>query len=236
MALSLSLLVAVAVCCGKVMPQSIIPVKVIPTAGGACPSESERIEAISQILKENTFTGHTQDTPASSCNVLPSDSPSGYYWIRPATDQPAIQLYCDFDRRCGCDGKGMWTRVAFLNMSDPKQDCPSGWNLVSTPVRTCTGRGFSSTIKCDSAFFSTHKLSYSRVCGRVTGYQHGNPDAFFDVIASAATTVEGVYVDQMEYPLLMAVTDPDSISGPLQVPGVMQTSMLVVQMKLYATA
>ena len=38
---------------------------------------------------------------------------------------------------CGCDGPSTWTRVAFLNMSDPSQDCPSNWTLYSPPFQGC---------------------------------------------------------------------------------------------------
>ena len=46
-----------------------------------------------------------------------------------------------------------WTRVAFLNMSDPNQVCPSNWTTIGSPVRTCgmgqTSRGY------NSVFYST---------------------------------------------------------------------------------
>ena len=38
-----------------------------------------------------------------------------------------------YNRPCG--GPGQWTRIAHLNMSDPSQQCPSNWNLTTTPVR-----------------------------------------------------------------------------------------------------
>ena len=97
-----------------------------------------------------------------------------YYWIQPATGPPAIQVYCDFNRQCGCDG----THVAFLNMSDPSQDCPSNWTLYSSPVRSC-GRGF--TGGCSSVTFSTHGL-YSRICGRVLGYQNLGTGGFYGIV------------------------------------------------------
>ena len=52
---------------------------------------------------------------------------------------------------CSCGGDG-WTRVAYLNMSDPNQQCPSNWTLTTSPVRGC---GRSSQVKdtCDSSFY-----------------------------------------------------------------------------------
>ena len=36
-------------------------------------------------------------------------------------------------RQCSCGGAG-WTRVAYLNMSDPQQTCPSNWTLNTSLV------------------------------------------------------------------------------------------------------
>ena len=75
---------------------------------------------------------------------------------------------------CPCGGPGQWTKIAHLSMSDPSQQCPSNWNLITTPVRGCgrTSRG------CYSATFPSHGQSYSQVCGRVIAYQKGTTDAF----------------------------------------------------------
>ena len=152
-----------------------------PAADAACPA---------------LLTGQTRYTPVSSCSALPADSTSGYYWIRPVTDQPAVQLYCDFDRQCGCEGDSTWTRLAFLNMSDPNQSCPSDWKLASTntSVRACTGAGLNPMSMCKPTFFSAHELTYSRVCGRVIGYQHGLPDGLRQIIDFSGT-IDGPYVD-----------------------------------------
>ena len=98
------------------------PVKMFRT-NGVCRSKEQRAEIIceinSEVLAALSTLGLTQDNPASSCSAIPANRPSGYYWILPATGPPAVQLYCDFNRQCGCDGPSTWTRVAFLNMSDP---------------------------------------------------------------------------------------------------------------------
>ena len=77
--------------------------------------------------------------------------------------------------RCGGTG---WRRVGFLNMTDPAQNCPTGLALknYSPTLRTCgragIGRG------CWSTFYNTGGSQYSRVCGRVRGYQFGATSAF----------------------------------------------------------
>ena len=72
---------------------------------------------------------------------------------------------------CPCGGSGDWTRMAYLNMTDPTQQCPSNWRLISTPVRGC-GRETTARGACDSATFPSHGRSYSCVCGRVIAYNY----------------------------------------------------------------
>ena len=76
-------------------------------------------------------------------------------------------------------GDGLWYRVAYLNMTDPLQQCPSAWREYNTSgVRAC-GRPISDDLDgtCPSTFHSTNR-HYSRVCGRVIGFQVGSPDGF----------------------------------------------------------
>ena len=66
---------------------------------------------------------------------------------------------------------GQWTRVAYLNMSDPVQQCSSSWKLYSANgVRAC---GRASGPGCNSQNY-TIAQSYNKVCGRIIGYQVGS--------------------------------------------------------------
>ena len=112
----------------------------------------------------------------SHASLVNPPSPSGHYWIR-SSNGSAVRVYCDFNRQCGCDGPSTWTRVAFLNMSDPNQVCPKDWTIRSSPVRTCS-RGQTSSTGCNSVFYSTFGMTFSRVCGRIIGYQWSTTDAF----------------------------------------------------------
>lgn len=80
-----------------------------------------------------------------------------------------------FQAHCGV---GDWERVAFLNMSDPSQHCPSNWEeYTSSGLRTC-GRP-NLNIFCQGVFFNrSSRQSYSKVCGRAIGYQYGGQEAF----------------------------------------------------------
>ena len=57
-------------------------------------------------------------------------------------------------------------------------------------ARLC-GRTRSSGGSCDSVTYSTFGVNYSRVCGRVIGYQSRVPDAF----DYPSQTIKGYYVD-----------------------------------------
>ena len=90
-----------------------------------------------------------------------------------------LQSYDPDDSSCSCGGEG-WTRAAYLNMSDPNQQCPSNWTLVTTPIRGC-GRRARSYGECDSVTYSVHGRNYSSVCGRILAYQRGVAYAFYSV-------------------------------------------------------
>ena len=76
-----------------------------------------------------------------------------------------------------CGGTGGWTRVVYLNMTDPDTSCPSGWQLTGYSKRTC-GRVSTGGNICDSATFLVNGGQYNKICGRITAYQYGQPDAF----------------------------------------------------------
>ena len=92
-------------------------------------------------------------------------------------------------------GDGLWYRVAYLNMSDSTQACPSSWMMeINAPVRTC-GRPPSTGASCPGEYFSTRSLQYSKVCGRVIGYQYGDPGAFNLHQRQRANSPDDNYVD-----------------------------------------
>ena len=94
---------------------------------------------------------------------------------------------------CSCGGAGDWTRAVYLNMSDPNQQCPSNWTLVTTPIRGC-GRRNISLYSCDSATFSVHGHTYSFVCGRILGYQRGYTIAYFGAHQRNLDTIDEAYL------------------------------------------
>ena len=63
---------------------------------------------------------------------------------------------------CPCGGSGQWTNIANVNFSDPGVACPSGFNLITEPVRGC-GRAPGEAATCKSVVFSS-VVSRTHVC------------------------------------------------------------------------
>ena len=96
------------------------------------------------------------------------------------------------DPPCSCGGEG-WTRAVYLNMSDPNQQCPSNWTLITTPIRGC-GRRATGVAVCDSVTYSVYGRSYSSVCGRILAYQRGWAGAFLFAIYGNLNTIVTAYL------------------------------------------
>ena len=128
----------------------------------------------------------------ANCFALPPSSPSGYYWLR--GNRQAQRVYCDFNRTCGCEGPSTWTHVAFLNTTDPNEDCPRSWVRYTGSRTSCGNGGLFSTPGCRSATYSTFGLNYSRVCGRIIALQLSDTAAF-DPLVRFGATIEGNYLD-----------------------------------------
>ena len=91
---------------------------------------------------------------------------------------------------CG-DGTPGWRRVAFINMSDTSYNCPPGLGLKSYNSKRACGRSHTTRTGCSSTTFSVGGLPYSRVCGRIRGYQFGSTGAF----SSYAEGIDSYYVE-----------------------------------------
>lgn len=75
-----------------------------------------------------------------------------------------------------CGGPG-WKRVAHLNST---QGCPTPLRPYSENGTTLCRRQESEGGSCDSVTFDTQGMQYSRVCGKVVGYQFGETVAFLN--------------------------------------------------------
>ena len=93
-------------------------------------------------------------------------------------------------------GPGQWYRIAYLNMRDSSQECPTNWMEIDSPVRVC-GRPRTNGASCVSAFFpSPGPIQYNKVCGRTIGYQNGSTDSFaLREVRNIQPTIDNPYVD-----------------------------------------
>ena len=93
-----------------------------------------------------------------------------------------------------CGGEGGWTRIAFINMTDPDATCPQGLAQRNFSGLFLCGRNKTG---CQDTTFLTFSLNYCQVCGRLSGYQFGSPEAFSRsiIISSIRLTVDSQYLD-----------------------------------------
>jgi len=118
---------------------------------------------------------------------LNSHSPPGYYKI--STTSGTVQVYCDMERHC-CGSTGGWMRAAYLNMTDPTHHCPTGFRLTSHSKRSYERI---TTSGCTHLTFAVQSVKYSKVCGKVIGYQYGAPDAFSSYYGNRALTLSTLF-------------------------------------------
>ena len=132
------------------------------------------------LIAQELLVLHNESTALpTSCKEIKERqplSPSGVYLLASAaTGGATYTAYCNVGTLCGSGGG--WTRLAYLDMSDSTQNCPSGFGLYqSGGVRAC-GRPVTNSGSCVSVQFPSNGISYSQICGRVTGYQYKTPDA-----------------------------------------------------------
>ena len=85
-------------------------------------------------------------------------------------------------------GSSAWTRVAYLDMSDTTQSCPSAWRLFTSPRRAC---GKFSGPRCDGVNYDTNGMTYTQVCGRIIAFPQSTVQAF----RGALRDIDDFYVD-----------------------------------------
>ena len=120
--------------------------------------------------------------------------------LRNEVDNATLSLLCESvvpilqGNVFSCGGSTGWRRVAYLNMSDPSQECPSMWQEITTPHRTC-GRRSTTSGSCEGLTYSTGSEQYDQVCGRIIGYELGNPDAFRGADDGPSQSIDSYYID-----------------------------------------
>ena len=117
----------------------------------------QNLTAIVQKLSQSISDGSCSPSSLqSSCEEIKRKWPgslSGYYTIVDSKGH-ARHVYCQMEQVCGSSG---WMRVAYLNMSEPGEECPSGFRLYNEiGIRAC-GRQASGG-RCQSVQFPTYNI------------------------------------------------------------------------------
>ena len=68
-------------------------------------------------------------------------------------------------------------QVANVNMAKTYSRCPRGLEPITRSIKKLCRRNVD--IGCSSTIFSTHGIPFSKVCGRVIGYQFSHVNAFY---------------------------------------------------------
>ena len=92
-----------------------------------------------------------------------------------------------------CRGTG-WKRVAYFNMTQNGQSCPSSLKYVSSPVRGCA-RKLTNRFSCDSTTFNAPANGYTEVCGTIRAYQKAYTDAFWASLGGGQNNIDSPYID-----------------------------------------
>ena len=132
--------------------------------------------------------------PATSCMEilqLAPQSPSGLYWIR-ANEHDARYMYCDMEKSCKGVAGG-WMKIVSLDMTTAGSTCPPGLKTLQDPQPLCAMN--TDDPGCSSTVFPVQGVQYSRVCGKIIGYQQKSPDAFRAYSHRGQTKIDSYYVD-----------------------------------------
>ena len=148
-------------------------------------------------LQLQSLSSNLHHVTSKSCLDIKSKNASavsGYYFI--TTNGTLSLVYCDMEGNT-CGGAGGWTRVAFINMSDPSEECPSALQRHVYPNlnHSVCGRLKPSGAGCNSMSFSSYGINYTTVCGRMRGYQFNSNDGFYPNAGTGSADINGLYVD-----------------------------------------
>ncbi len=131
------------------------------------------LTTISRLYSSSARAELLINSNITSCAALKDLNASSGYYTLPSSTGVLTRVYCDMDMTCG-NITGGWMRVADLDL----YNCPPG-------LRSQTVQGNITCIKneygkgCTPVLYNTFGISYSKVCGEITGYGMKTLDGFF---------------------------------------------------------
>ena len=132
---------------------------------------------IQNHLQGKTFLGISPDYAAVSCKQIAELKPhyhSGYYWIRDVSG--AVGVYCAINPAFG--ESGGWMRITNVDVRNNHSQCPPGLVYNVTEGNQLCRKPTLTTPGCSSTTFNTGEVNYTKVCGRVIGYQYSDTNGF----------------------------------------------------------
>ena len=154
-------------------------------------SESIVFTPTSSIIPTMTPTarpiGIDPDYPANSCANITTGA-SGEYWLL-LDDGSVKKIFCEL-----ANGRlnGM-AKIVDLDMTERDTVCPDGLKFIEANGKRMCGR--SENDGCSSAFFTSSGMRYSRVCGKIRGYQFSSPNGFYWFSKNKELSINDAYVD-----------------------------------------
>ena len=137
------------------------------------------------------FLGGVPLCPGSSCKDIAEtrlwNSRSGLHWLT-SGNHKLTQAHCQ-QTIPPSQSRG-WMRVGHVVS---KNGCPEGLGSLTAGGRKLCGKTLD--VGCSSVTFPAHGVSYSKVCGRVYGYQKESPDGFVRHHHCPGCTINKPYVD-----------------------------------------
>ena len=161
----------------------------------------EALEEIEEIIEEeiakNLISAHLGVSPeyaAISCKQIGELKPgyeSGYYWVRGKSGPTGV--YCELHAEEKFEKKGGWMRVAHIDMRDERSECPDGLELKKVEDKQLCQRPRDHAPGCAGAVFPVQGIQFSKVCGKVIGYQFYQANGFGP--ARATPAIDTTYID-----------------------------------------
>ena len=137
------------------------------------------------------FLGGVPLCPGSSCKDIAEtrlwSSRSGLHWLTSKSQTP-VQAQCE-ESIPPSESRG-WMKVGYVTSNS---SCPEGLEALTAGGRKLCRKTVG--IGCSSVTFPAHGVSYSKVCGRVYGYQKDTPDGFYRSTRCPGCTIDQPYID-----------------------------------------
>lgn len=117
----------------------------------------------------------------ASCAEIKKDYPesgSGYYTL--LVNGRLVRKFCFMGTLCGSNGG--WTRLVSFNARMEKK-CPNELAMFETNGIKHCGRKPAKAKSCDTVPVPSDGINYSKVCGKVIGYQYYSTDGYRDGVS-----------------------------------------------------